>query len=169
MGVHFACRFCSGKATAVVEEYRRRFPRWKISDRRVFSNVHRQMRKIGLFLSMSWTDERSGRQNVDEEENVVKMAQSSPRVSNRRIAARLHTPRMTVWRTLHSEGLHPYCSQGILHLNLGICVDVWNSAVFLMHIPACITTFYSPTRYILLGMGSKIPSSRKKFPASFFL
>jgi len=47
-------------------------------------------------------------EGIDEEEAIVQMVQSSPRVSTQRIARRLCVPHTRVWRTLHAEGMYPY-------------------------------------------------------------
>jgi hypothetical protein len=58
--------------------------------------------KNGLFPSMSSTAERPLSLNVDKNEDIIQMSQRSPRVSTRRISARLHVP---VRKTLQIEGL----------------------------------------------------------------
>jgi len=57
---HYVYGFCYGTATAAFREYRRLFPRIRIPDRRVFSNVHRQLRENGLLTS----DHRGHRTSV---------------------------------------------------------------------------------------------------------
>ena len=43
--MHFLYGFCNGKTTAAVEEYRLRYPRRRIPDRRVFTRVHQRLRE----------------------------------------------------------------------------------------------------------------------------
>jgi len=123
----------------------------------VVSSFHRQLRESGLFPNVSSTAERPVRQNVDMEENITVMAQSSPRVSTRRISVRLHIPRMRVREILHTEGLYPYHMQQIQYLEPG---DVGRRMEFCRwsetHL-TCVVTFCLPTRHSLLAMESTLP------------
>ena len=50
--MHFVYGFCKGNTTAAVEEYRLRYPRRRIPDRRVFTRVH-HLREKGSFPSVN--------------------------------------------------------------------------------------------------------------------
>jgi hypothetical protein len=59
------------------------------------------------------------KQGVDKEEDVVRMVQSSPCESTRRIARYLHVSQTSVWRTLHTEDMYSYHVQRVQHLGPG--------------------------------------------------
>ena len=114
--MHFVYGFCNGNTTAAVEEYRLRYPRRRIPDRRVFTRVHQHLREKGSFPSVNRHAERQVQRSVEDDEHNVDMVQLSPSTSTRRISARLRIPRMTVWRTLFTEGMYPYHIQRVQHL-----------------------------------------------------
>jgi len=58
-------------------------------------------------------------EGIDKEEGIVRMVQSSPRASMRRIARRLCVPHTRMWRTLRAEGTYPYHVQRVQHLGPG--------------------------------------------------
>ena len=127
MPICISCRFCNGNTTAAVEEYRLRYPRRRIPDRRVFTRVH-HLREKDSFPSVNRHGERQVQRNVEDDEQIIDMVQGSPRTSTRRISAPLCIPRMRVWRTLFIEGLYPYNIQRVQHLEsadmcsrLGLC------------------------------------------------
>jgi len=96
--------FCDGNSVHAVAEYQQRFPKPRISTRRVFTRVHQTLRDTGTLPGVRIATER----DVDEEGGIVQMVQSSPRASTRRIARRLRVPHTRVWRSLHAEGMYPY-------------------------------------------------------------
>jgi hypothetical protein len=114
--MHFGYRVCNGNTTAAVEEYRLRYPRRRIPDRRVFTRVNQHLREKGSFPSVNCHAERQVQRIVEEDEYIIDMVQRSPRTSTRRISARLRIPRMRVWRTLHTEGMYPYHIKRVQHL-----------------------------------------------------
>ena len=67
--------FSDGSATADVEEYRRRFPRHRIPDRRVFSKVFDTLRECGTLPSAQVSSEQARQQYVEEQENILEMVQ----------------------------------------------------------------------------------------------
>ena len=73
--------FCDGSATAAVEEYRRRFPMRRIPDRRVFYKVFSTLRECGTLPSAHVSSERTRKQDMEEQENVLDMVQHSPTTS----------------------------------------------------------------------------------------
>jgi len=77
------------------------------------------LRDTGTLPGVYIAAERDVNESVDEEEDIVRMVQSSPRTSTRRIAIRLRVPYMRVWRTLHAEGMYPYHVQRVQHLGPG--------------------------------------------------
>jgi hypothetical protein len=97
--------YVTGSETATVKVYWWQIPQRRISYLPAFSNVHIQMRGSGLFPNVPSPVWRQIRQNVDEGETLSKWHEE---VHVRRISARLHVPRMTVWETLHNERLYPY-------------------------------------------------------------
>ena len=68
--------FCDGSATAAVE-YRQRFPMRRIPDRKVFY-VFNTLRECGTLPSAHVSSERARKQNMEEHENILDMAQRSP-------------------------------------------------------------------------------------------
>ena len=93
--MHFVYGFCNGNTTAAVEEYPLRYLRRRIPDRRVFNRVHQHLREKGSFSSVNRHAERQLQRNVEDDEHIIDMVQRSPRISTRRISARLRIPRMT--------------------------------------------------------------------------
>ena len=51
--MHFVYGCCDGNATAAVDEYRQRYPRRQIPDRRVFIRFHQYLREKGSFPSVN--------------------------------------------------------------------------------------------------------------------
>jgi hypothetical protein len=95
--------FCDGNSVNAVAEYQQRFPNLRIPSRRVFTRVYQALRDSGTLPGIRIAAER----DVEEEEGIVQMAQSSPHASTQRIARRLRVPHTRVWRTLHAEGMYP--------------------------------------------------------------
>jgi hypothetical protein len=116
--MHFVYGFCDGNARAAVDEYRRRFPDRRILSRGVFSRIHQTMRETGCLPSVTVQSEREVVPLINTRENILEMAQSSPRLSTRRIASRIGVSRMEVWRTLHEENLHPYHDHRVQRMDL---------------------------------------------------
>jgi len=58
--------FCDGSATAAVEEYRRRFPIRRITDRRVFYKVFNTLRECGTLPNAHVSSERARKQNMEK-------------------------------------------------------------------------------------------------------
>jgi hypothetical protein len=79
----------SGRATAAVEEYRRRFPTRRITDLRMFSKVFNTLRKCGTLPGAHVSSERPCQQHVEELENILEIIQRSPTISTRRLSTRL--------------------------------------------------------------------------------
>jgi len=96
--------FCDGNSVHAVAEYQQRFLNRRIPTRRVFSRVYQTLRDTGTLPGVRIVAER----DVDEEEGIVQMVQSSPRASTRRIARRFRITHTRVCRTLHAEGMYPY-------------------------------------------------------------
>jgi len=111
--------FCDGRATAAVEEYRRRFPMRRIPDRRVFSKVFNTLRECGTLPSAHISSERGRKRNMEEQENIRYMVQRSPTTSTRRLSTPLDVSRTRVWRTLHKDGLYPFHRQPVQNLHPG--------------------------------------------------
>lgn len=108
----FIYGFCGGNSRAAAAEYQRRYPERRQPDSRVFCRVYQHLREKGSFPGTSATAERVGA----AQRGIVRMALRSPDISTRRLSSRLGVPRMTVWRTLKQEGLHPYHLQKTQHL-----------------------------------------------------
>ena len=106
---------CDVNSVLAVAEYQRRFPNRRIPNRRVFTGVYQTLRDTGRLPGFRIAAGRGVHECVNEED-IVRMVHRSPRASMRRIARRLHVPHMTVWRTLHSEGMYPYHMQRVQHL-----------------------------------------------------
>ena len=150
--MHFVYGFCNGNTTAAVEEYRLRYPRRRITDRRVFTRVPQHLREKGSFQSVNRHAERQVQRNVEHDEQIIDMVQRNPRTSTSRISARLHIPRMRFWRTLFTEGMYPYHTQSVQHLEpedmfsrLDLCRCIKSN-------PRVIRNVFSPMRPILPAM-----------------
>ena len=72
-----------------------------------------------LFRVLLLQSEREVVRLINTRENILEMVQRSPRLSTRRMAARIGVSRMQVWRTLHQENLYPYHDQRVQHLETG--------------------------------------------------
>jgi len=114
--MHFVYGICNFNTAAAVEEYRLRYPRRRIPDRRVFSSVHQHLAEKGSLPSVNRRAERQVQRNLEEGENIIDRVQRSPRTSTRRISAPFCVSRMRVWRTLHTEGMYSYHIQRFQHL-----------------------------------------------------
>ena len=77
-------RWC---ATVAVEEYRRRFHMRRIPDSGVSSKVFNTLRECGMLLCAHASSERA--QHVQEQENILDMAERSPTTGMRRLSTRL--------------------------------------------------------------------------------
>jgi len=100
--------FCDGNLVLAIAEYQQRFPNRRIPTRRVFTRVYQTLQDTGTLPGVRIAAERYVNESVDEEDGIVQMVQSSPRMSTRRIARCLRVPHTRVWRTLHAEGMYPY-------------------------------------------------------------
>jgi len=78
-----------------VAEYQRHVPNRRIPTRRVFTRVYQTLWDTGTCPSVRIAAERDVNEGVDEED-IVQMVQSSPRVSMWRIARRLRVSHMRV-------------------------------------------------------------------------
>jgi len=85
----------------------------------VFTRVYQTLRDTSTLPGIRIAAERNVNVGVDEEEGIVKMVQSSPHASMRRIAKRLRIPHTRVWRTLHAKGMYSYHVQQVQHLRPG--------------------------------------------------
>jgi len=111
--------YCNGSANAAVDEYRRRYPLRRTPNRAVFTNVFRALCECGTLPSIHVSSECRSIQTVEEQEEIVSMAQQSSTTSTRRIASRLRVPQSHVWQTLHNDGLYPFHHQPVQHLHPG--------------------------------------------------
>jgi len=93
--------YCNGSGNAAVDEYRRRYPLRRTPNRSVFTNVFLVLREFGTLPSVHVSSERRSIQTVEEQEEIVSMAQRSPTTNTGQIASRLRVPQSYVWRTLH--------------------------------------------------------------------
>src|SRR5215510_7429521 len=105
--MHFVYGFCNDNARASVE-YQRRFPHRRIPSRSVFTRIHQTLRDNGSLQSVSVQSERKVVLTINTRENILQMVQRSPRLSTRRMAARIGISHMQVWPTLHEEDFYPY-------------------------------------------------------------
>ena len=94
--MHFVHGFCDGNARAPVDEYQRRFFDRRIPSRGVFSPIHQTMHETDCLPSVAVQSEREVVPLINTRENILKMAQRSPRLSTRRIASRIGVSRMQV-------------------------------------------------------------------------
>ena len=56
--MHYVYRYCDGNASAVVNEYRRRYPERRIPSKRVFTRVEQSLRDNGCLPSFALHSER---------------------------------------------------------------------------------------------------------------
>jgi hypothetical protein len=95
--VHFVYGFCNDDAAYdVLEEYRQRYHRRRISDWLEFIRVHQYLGEKGSLPIMNRRAKPQVQQSLEEKENVIDMLQQRPRSSTRRISARLIVLLMTV-------------------------------------------------------------------------
>ena len=92
------------------------FSRSKDPSRSVFTRIRQTLRDTGSLPCVSLQSERVVVRTINTRENILQMAQISPRLSTRRMAPRIGVSRMQVWRTLHEEDLYPYHDQRVPHL-----------------------------------------------------
>jgi len=117
--MHFLYGFCDGNARAAVDEYRRRFPDWRIPSWGVFSRIHQTMHETGCLPSVAVQSKREVVPLINTWENILEVVQRSPQLSTRRIASRIGVSHMQVWQTLHEENLHSHHDHRVQHLEPG--------------------------------------------------
>ena len=105
--MHYVYGYCDGNASAAVNEYRRRYPE-RIPSKRVFTRVEQALRDNGCLPSFALHSETV--RTINTRENILDMAQRSPRLSTR-----VGLSRTKVWQTLHEENLYPYHDQRVQH------------------------------------------------------
>lgn len=116
----FVYGFCNGSALRAVDEYRRRFPNRRVPNRKVFQKFFANAQETGMFPSVRIDSEREAGLNVENEENVLDMAEENPGVSTRRITKELRLEsHVGVWKTLRKNGLKPFHVQPVQHLQEG--------------------------------------------------
>jgi len=106
--MHFVHGICDVNVRAAVEEYQRRFRDRRIPSRSVFTRFHQTLHDNVSFPSVAVQSEREVVQTINTRENILQMVQRSPRLSTRRMAARIGVSHMEIWRNLHEEDLYPY-------------------------------------------------------------
>jgi len=94
--VYFGYGFCNDDATDALEEYRQRYPRRRIPDRRGFTRVHQYLGGKGSIPNVNRHANPQVQRSVEENVNVIDMLQRSPRSSTRRISARLNVLLMSL-------------------------------------------------------------------------
>jgi len=115
----FVYSFCDSNSVQAITEYQQHFPNHRIPTQRMFTWVYQTMRDTSTLPDVRIAADCDVNEGIDEEEAIVQMVQSSPRVSTQRIARRLCVPHTRVWRTLHAEGMYPYHVQWVQHLRPG--------------------------------------------------
>jgi len=128
---------CDGNSNHSVAEYQQRFPNRRIPTRRVFTRVYQTLRDTGTLPGVRIAAER----DVDEEEGIDQMVQSSPRASTRRIARRLRVPHTKVCgeHCMQRARIHTTCSECNIS-DLAILLRGWNFASGSMAFASCIVT-----------------------------
>ncbi|PSN44542.1 hypothetical protein C0J52_18389 [Blattella germanica] len=106
--------FCDGNAIAAVAEYHRRYPNRRIPSSKTFSGTYRSLLESGTLPSVRIHFERN--RDVQEEENVLKLIEHSPRSSTRRLSTRLNVSQSMVWRILRENGLYSFHVKKVHHL-----------------------------------------------------
>jgi len=86
--MHYAYGYCDRNASAAVNEYRRRYPEWRIPSKRVFTRVEQSLRDNGCLPSFALHSEREIVRMINTLENILDLVQRSPRLSIRRMASR---------------------------------------------------------------------------------
>ena len=86
--MHYVYGYCDGNASAAVNEYRRRYPEWRIPSKRVFTRVEQSLRDNGCLPSFALHSEREIVRMINTLENILDLVQRSPRLSIRRMASR---------------------------------------------------------------------------------
>jgi len=78
--------YCNGNANAAVDEYGRRYPLRRTTNRAVFTNMFCALRECGTLPSVHVSSERRSIQTGEEHEEIVSKVKRSPTTSTRRIS-----------------------------------------------------------------------------------
>lgn len=91
---------CDYNANAAQREYREKYRRERIPNRRVFQDTYQRYRETGQFYP------RPGEivPNVANVDAVLQLVEDEPTISTRRIAARTGVPQSSVNRYIQAEG-----------------------------------------------------------------
>lgn len=100
-------------AAAAQRRYGEKYPRRRLPNARTFIAVNRRLRETG---SARASGHAAGGRRLDIDEDVLDSVVENPRISTRRIAARLNASRSTVHRILQRERLHPFHLQPVQSL-----------------------------------------------------
>lgn len=112
--IHFIYGFCNGNANEAVREYARRYPNRPTPNARTFIRIHLSIAENGIRRP---SNERGRLLSLRYEEEILEIIAENPGLSVRRIATRLGLSKMSVWRVLKKEGLHPYHFRRVQELN----------------------------------------------------
>jgi len=112
--------FCNDSAMRAVDEYRRRFPNRRVSNRKVFQKLFASVQETGMFPSVRIDYAREEGLDAENEENVLDMAEENSGVRTRRISVELQIPsHVALWKTLRKNGLKPFHVQPVQSLQEG--------------------------------------------------
>jgi len=92
--MHYVYGYCDGNASAVVNEYRRRYPERRIPSKRVFTRVEQSLHDNGCLPSFALHSEREIVRTINVREYILDVVQRSPRLSTRRMASRFGLSRI---------------------------------------------------------------------------
>lgn len=105
--IHFIYGYCNGNARQAALEYANRFPNRRAPNRQTFQNVHTRLRERGQF--------NPGRDSVGNvqhqvivDDAILNLVTQNPQTSTRRIGLQMGVSQSKVWRTIHTNRLHPY-------------------------------------------------------------
>ena len=115
--IHFYYGKANGNALQARLMYSQAFPNRRCPHHETFQQIHQRLRENGSF-SRRRGQGRPRNAAVRDEERIVEHVIDNPSTSVRKTAERVGCSASTVWRTIHTNLLHPYHIQRVQALNL---------------------------------------------------
>ncbi|XP_066590841.1 histone-lysine N-methyltransferase SETMAR-like [Prorops nasuta] len=106
--MHFVYGLADGNANKAARIYQERFPNRRHPNRKIFVAIAQRLRDTGSLKPEAPPGKSRSTRSVEFEESVLECVRKAPEKSTRAIARELHVDRMSVWRVLNEEGLHPF-------------------------------------------------------------
>lgn len=111
--IHFCYGLANGNSREACRLYAGKFPNRRIPCRKVFVNVHRNLRERGTLKFTEKTGRVVSVGTLNNQERVLTAVEENPSTSVRRISLEHGISKSSVWRILHNQQLYPYHIQRV--------------------------------------------------------